>query len=480
MKLARSTFVIAALALTMVTVMPAGAAAPSWKATENVSLPTGATGIYQGWLPFLSCPTVNNCSGAGSMNDASGNVLGLLLSEEKGVWHSSTLSLPSNASKSPGVMMYALGCASDGNCVTGGQFIDASSNGIAFVANEIGGTWMKASAVSLPSGAATTAQSSQVRGASCSSAGNCSVIGTYLESATPRSRTQGFVSSQIGGTWKPATKIVLPSSTNANPYITTSQISCWSTGNCSAIGSYIDSNNVSQGFVMNQVNGTWQNAQNVLMPSNTSAYANIALSALTCVSPGNCSAIGTYAKRTGAISPFVVSETSGVWKRGVSLTLPSDAASNPHTMLYGFGGISCPSVGNCTTGGQYITTTGIFQGFLVNQVNGTWKAASTLALPSGAQQAGKNGGAVAFTCSSAGNCSAAAAYLDSSGNYQAGIASEVNGTWQTAQKLTLPNGATTVSAAGGVYGLYCHGSSCTGLGSYQTSSNSYQGFTVTN
>ena len=214
MKLARSTFVIAALALTMVTVMPAGAAAPSWKATENVSLPTGATGIYQGWLPFLSCPTVNNCSGAGSMNDASGNVLGLLLSEEKGVWHSSTLSLPSNASKSPGVMMYALGCASDGNCVTGGQFIDASANGVAFVANEIGGTWMKASAVSLPSGAVTTAQSSQVRGASCSSAGNCSVIGTYLETATPRSKTQGFVASQIGGTWKPATKIVLPSSCN--------------------------------------------------------------------------------------------------------------------------------------------------------------------------------------------------------------------------------------------------------------------------
>ena len=113
-------------------------------------------------------------------------------------------------------------------------------------------------------------------------------------------------------------------------------------------------------------------------------------------------------------------------------------------------------------------------------MNGAWKPAKTLSLPSGAQQAGKNGGAVAFTCSSVGNCSAGAAYLDSSGNYQAGIVSEVNGTWQTTQKLTLPNGATTVSPAGGVYGLICRASSCTALGSYQTSSGSYQGFTVTN
>ena len=480
MKLVRSTFVIATLALTMMSVVPAGAAAPTWKAAENVSLPSGTSSIYQGWLPFLSCPTANNCSGAGSMNDSSNAVQGLLLSETKGVWESSILGLPANAAKSPGVMIYALGCATNGNCVTGGQYTDSSANVDAFVASQSGGTWAKASAVILPTGAASTSQSAQVRGASCSSAGNCVAIGTYVESGTATQKTQGFVVSQVNGAWRQATKIALPPSTNANPYVSVGQISCWSTGNCAAIGNYIDVNNVSQGFLLSEVNGTWQTGQNVSMPSNTSAYANISLNALTCASAQNCTAIGTYATRTGAKTPFVVSEISGVWKRAIALVLPSDAADNPRVLLYGFSGITCPTANDCVTGGQYYTSTGQYQGFLVSQVNGAWKPAKTLSLPSGAQQAGKNGGAVAFTCSSVGNCSAGAAFLDSSGNYQAGIVSEVNGTWQTTQKLTLPNGATTVSPAGGVYGLICRASSCTALGSYQTSSGSYQGFTVTN
>ena len=480
MKLARSTFVIATLALTLMSVVPAGAAGPTWQAAENVSLPSGTSSIYQGWLPFLSCPTANNCSGAGSVNDSSNAVQGLLLSETKGVWQSSVLGLPSNAAKSPGVMIYALGCASEGDCVTGGQYADTSSNIDAFVATQSNGTWAKATTVNLPTGAAATAQNAQVHGASCSSAGNCVVLGTYVEAGSSVQKTQGFVASQVAGTWRQATKIALPTTTNANPYVSVAQISCWSTGNCSAIGNYIDVNNVSQGFLLNEVNGTWQTAQNVATPSNTSAFANISLNALTCASAQNCTAIGTYATRTGAKTPFVVSEVNGVWKRATALVLPSDAASNPRVLLYGFSGITCPTANDCVTGGQYYTASGQYQGFLVNQVNGSWKAAKTLALPSGAQQAGKNGGVVAFTCSSVGNCAAASAYLDSSGSYQAGIANQVNGTWQAVSKITLPNGATTVSPAGGVYGVICRGTSCTALGSYQTSSGAYQGFTVTN
>ena len=480
MKLVRSTFVIATLAFTLLNIVPAQAAAPTWKSAENVTLPSGATSVYQGWLPYLACPTANNCSGAGIANDATGNVQGLLLSELRGIWRSSILSLPLNAAKAPGVMVHAIGCATSGNCVAGGQYLDSSSNGFAFVTKQISGTWMKASAIALPAGAITKAQNAQVLGASCPAAGNCVVSGTYLEGTTSAPRTQGFVASEVGGVWHTATKVTLPTNANANPYVSLGQISCWSAGNCSAIGNYLDSNNISQGLLLSEVNGVWQMGQNVSMPSNTSAYASISLSALACAAARNCSVIGTYATSSGAITPFVVSEINGVWQRGTMIVLPSDAASNPRTVLYGISGITCPTANDCVTGGQYYTTTGLYQGFLVNQVNGTWKPATTLALPSGAQQAGKNGGAVAFTCSSAGNCSAGSAYLDASGVYQAGIVSEVNGIWETAQKITLPNGATTVSPAGGVYAIICRATSCTALGSYQTTTGSYQGCTVSN
>ena len=59
-------------------------------------------------------------------------------------------------------------------------------------------------------------------------------------------------------------------------------------------------------------------------------------------------------------------------------------------------------------------------------------------LPAGAQEAGKNGGVVAVSCVSVGNCSAGAAYLDGSGDYQALVVNRVSGTWQTGTKVALP------------------------------------------
>ena len=41
-----------------------------------------------------------------------------------------------------------------------------------------------------------------------------------------------------------------------------------------------------------------------------------------------------------------------------------------------------------------------------------WRPATEMKLPSGALMAGKNGGVVAVSCRSAGNCSAGAAYVD--------------------------------------------------------------------
>ncbi len=103
-----------------------------------------------------------------------------------------------------------------------------------------------------------------------------------------------------------------------------------------------------------------------------------------------------------------------------------------------------------------------------------------MAMPAGAQMAGKNGGVVAVSCRSAGNCSAGAAYLDGSSAYQALVVNEVAGQWRTGQKITLPTGNNTVGVDGGVYGLICHPTGpCTATGSYLKTLTNYAGFTVT-
>ena len=103
-----------------------------------------------------------------------------------------------------------------------------------------------------------------------------------------------------------------------------------------------------------------------------------------------------------------------------------------------------------------------------------------MAMPAGAQMAGKNGGVVAVSCRSAGNCSAGAAYVDGSSAYQALVVNEVAGQWRTGQKVTLPTGDNTVGVDGGVYGLICHATGpCTATGSYLKTLTNYEGFTVT-
>jgi len=147
-------------------------------------------------------------------------------------------------------------------------------------------------------------------------------------------------------------------------------------------------------------------------------------------------------------------------------------------LLYGFNGVDCPSIANCAAGGQYQDKSGNYQGFFVNEVSGHWLAASELSLPAGAVQAGKNGGVVSISCIAAGNCSAGAAYINAGGNYEALTVNEVNNTWTAGIKISLPSGSTTVGEAGGVYAVSCQRTgTCAAVGSYETGSGNYLGFT---
>jgi hypothetical protein len=217
-----------------------------------------------------------------------------------------------------------------------------------------------------------------------------------------------------------------------------------------------------------------------VLPGDASAFPSAALSEVACVSTDNCTALGTFTNAAGDAEGMTVTERNATWARALTMAMPGGAAPNPHTFFYGYGGIACPSIGNCSAGGQYLVGTSSYEGFFINEVDGTWHAATEMAMPAGAQMAGKNGGVVAVSCRSAGNCSAGAAYVDGSSAYQALVVNEVAGQWRTGQKVTLPTGDNTVGVDGGVYGLICHATGpCTATGSYLKTLTNYEGFTVT-
>jgi hypothetical protein len=481
-KFRRTALLVAPLSL-MLFAIPAGATStvPQWHAAKVVNLPSGATGLPDGFLPALSCPSAGNCSAGGSFTNSAGDVEGLVLSEVKGVWKAPIrLIPPSQADADPSLTINSLSCSSASNCVAVGSFEDTHSNGLSFVADEVNGVWKKAANAALPTNAGTSVQNSELHSVVCWSPGNCSAIGSYLDNTQPTGYAQGLEINEVRGVWGRAQETKLPADANADPYVDINQVACTHAGNCVAVGSYINKDSATEGLVIPEVKGAWKSASVVVLPGNVSAYPGAALSEVACVSTDNCTAIGTYTDVTAQVEGMTVIEANGVWQRAVTMTMPSGAATNPHVFFYGYGGLACPSIGNCSAGGQYLVGTSTYEGFFINEVKGVWQSATEMGLPAGAQMAGKNGGVVAISCRSVGNCSAGAAYLDGSSNYQALVVNEVAGTWRTGQKITLPTGNNTVGIDGGVYGISCHATGpCTATGSYLKTLTNYEGFTVT-
>jgi hypothetical protein len=481
-KFRRTALLVGPLSL-LCLALPAAAtsAAPQWHGAKLAGLPSGATGLPNGFLPALSCASAGNCSAGGAYSDKAGKVQGLLLSEVRGVWKAPTRLLPpASANADPSTSINSLSCASPGNCAAVGSFADTHSNGLSFVANEVKGVWQRAKEVTLPTGASSTIQNSEVHSVVCSTPGNCSAVGSYLDSTQPTGHAQGLEVNEVRGVWGHAVETKVPADANVNPYVSIIQVACGHVGNCVAVGSYIRDDNTTEGLIITEVNGVWNGATAVTLPGNAGAYPSAALSEVTCASANNCTAIGTYTTAAGDVEGMIASETHSTWARAQEMTMPSGAATNPHTFFYGYGGLACPSIGNCSAGGQYLVGTSTYEGFFINEVNGSWLAATEMALPAGAQMGGRNGGVVAVSCRSVGNCSAGAAYVDGASEYQALVINEVAGQWQTGQKISLPTGDNTVGVDGGVYGLVCHATGpCTATGSYLKGLINYEGFTVT-
>jgi hypothetical protein len=71
---------------------------------------------------------------------------------------------------------------------------------------------------------------------------------------------------------------------------------------------------------------------------------------VSCASAGNCSAAGHYTDSAGSFPPFVVSEVNGTWQSAEEV--PGIAALNQGEDA-GIKSVSCPSAGNCSAGGYY-------------------------------------------------------------------------------------------------------------------------------
>ena len=473
-----SSPLLATLSL-LVAVAPAGAAgAPTWRDARALALPPGATGLPQGYLPGLACPAAGDCVAVGDVLDTTGHFHGVIATESGGAWGSPrTIAEPTNAASSADLTPTAVSCAAVGDCVVVGSYYDAAGDTLSFLDVQSRGTWAVATPATLPGDALGAGQVSQLRAVSCAAVGDCAAVGTYTTNAHPGA-TRGLLLREVKGTWRSAA-LTLPASSGADPLVSLTQVRCPVAGACLAAGTFVDANNTTHAFVTTATTSSWAAPITPALPANASAYPATTVGAATCADANDCLVVGSYETVTGLREAFVASSRGGAWRRATMVRMPEGAATNPHVFFYGFAGAACPAPGECVTGGQYRDASGRYQGFLVNEAGGVWSGATEMALPPGATSAGANGGVVSFSCASAGECSAGAAYLDATDAYQAYLVSETAHHWEPGTTVVLPGGATTVGVDGGIYGLVCSSTNrCTATGSYLDATGAYQGFTV--
>ncbi len=377
---------------------------------------TAALNHQDGGMGYVSCISAGNCTGSGGYLDGSGFTQPFVIGEAGGTWHKAK-EVPGitalNTGGSAGI--WSLSCGAAGNCSAGGYYTDSSGHRQAFVVSKTNGTWGTAREVP-GSAALNTGGFAVVQSVSCASAGNCSAGGYYTDSS---GHQQVFVVGETNGTWGTAREVPGSAALNTGGFAVINEVSCGSAGNCSAGGYYKQITAYEQAFLVSETNGTWGKAVEVPGTAALNTGGLAVTASVSCASTGNCTAGGSYYGSSG-LQAFVISETNGNW--GTAVDVPGVAALNQRGQAQ-LEVVSCPSAGNCGAGGYYTDGSNHQQVFVVSQTNGTWGTA--VEVPgTAALNVGGNAQIASMSCASPSRCSAGGYYTDNIGAEQAFVVGE--------------------------------------------------------
>ena len=351
----------------------------------------------------------------------------------------------------PDAVVTSISCPAPGDCVAGGYYAtngsysdDEGGSAEAFVVSETNGSW--GNPIDVPGMTTLNARGlASVDVISCAEAGECVAGGHYTSDISDPQNQRAFVVSQRNGSWGNA--IEVPGmATLSTGDARLDSLSCGAAGDCAASGGYSDRHGNGQAFVVSEANGAWGTAIKVPGTASLNLGHDAEALAVSCAAAGECAAGGTY---TGGgpnyhSQAFVVSETNGSW--GTAVDVPGTSALNSGGIA-SVKSISCAGAGECVAGGFYTDGSGNPQAFLAGETNGSWGDA--IEVP---ERRRLNAGGIAYvssiSCVAPGECAAGGTYTDGSGNEPAFLVSETNGSWGDA--VEMPGMATIVPGDGGV------------------------------
>ena len=382
-----------------------------------VQLPAGASATQASNLVGVSCWGASSCVAVGGYSEL-GNTQALVVPVTAGAPGVGTgITLPGNADPSPESNLSAVSCAASGSCVAAGSYRDASGNDQALVVPTAGATVGSGLEVTPPAGSAPSgSQVARLSDLSCWSAGDCIAVGSFKDA---NGDTQALVVPITGGAPGSAVAVTLPpdaavAGSSTVPDAQLAKVSCWGTGSCVAVGSYATANNNMEGIVLPIVGGVPGTATAAPLPSNAPTAASsqsAGLSDVNCTAAGQCVAVGDYLVSPTDQEALVDPITNGVPGPAEAVSLPAGAVQGTQQAALQY--VSCPPAGACAAAGYYADANGNQQELLDSITGGI--AAAGFGPQAFANESTTHPTALSsVSCADSGSCVTFGAYVNTS------------------------------------------------------------------
>lgn len=345
------------------------------------------------------------------------------------------LPAPPGSPKTAEIQIWDITCTHTGDCVAVGSYSPSQrpTSEIPVAVTESGGMWSSSRVIKLPAGGGWGGLS----GVSCPSSGNCEAVGTYIAGAIARP----FAVSQHSGIWARGVSVPDPGNATAS-FSSLNSVSCTKVAWCTAVGEYTSTSPRAQrGFIATDRAGSWTAAE-ARMPRDASRRGDSSLYSIACPPRGGCVAVGRYLGTSGYSYPVAFSESGASWRQGVPVPTPRNTAKTDMGGPTTLDAIACPTATTCVAGGGYETADGL-EGFFVTDSNASWRSPVEARLPSGARKLRQNANVQSLACLTAAECVAGGAYMLAY-NEQGSTAvtfTRDHGVWGAGVDAALPSGA---------------------------------------
>ena len=376
-------------------------------------------------LSAVSCPSPSSCVAVGYYaNHFAGSTYqqALIELETAGSWAAMSPPLPADASPTPQNTLDAVSCPSVGECAAVGSYVDTAGNPEALLDVETHGTWSSVP-VPLPVNADRLHADNSLDAVTCTSSGSCVAVGSYVDTTSTstcpnKDCLQALVDVATSGAWT-TVNVPLPPDATASPLNgnALAAVTCTATSSCVAVGSYVNTGQNTKPLLDVETSGTWA-AVAAPLPGDASTSPNTdALTSVSCVSGGNCVAVGQYDNAAENPQGLIDTESGGSWT-STTAPVPSDGnLALPDVLLTS---VSCSTLSNCVAVGSYEIPPirNLSPNALLDaEVNGVWTA-GTVDLPRDASTAQPYSTMNQATCVTPWSCVAVGLYVDAGGDDQ--------------------------------------------------------------